>query len=1384
MGHGWVNQMGCLRASVSRWVMLLLVLGCVVGVAPALGVVGQFGEEGSGAGQFNEPRAIVVDNGDLLADPSAEDVYIADRNNNRVDKFSSEGVFLLAWGWGVADGQARLETCGPQSSHPECQPGIKGEGSGQFAEPSGVAVDSVSGPSQGDVYVEDVRNHRVQKFEPDGEFVLMFGEEVNETTKGDVCLAGEKCKEGVEAPGPVHGGFQRLSPDAIAVDSEGTVYVGDKSRVQEFNEGGAFTGETKLAVAGSGLVEGLAVDNASPRHLYVGGEESPPGVHEYELPSGAEVLPVRDESGRQDAIAVGPNNELFVDDRAVERILEFNQAGVEVASLPRHSTEGAKGLAYGTANRQLYLMVGVAVHVIAGPLPGPLVEVEQATVEPVGSASLTAGIDPENEQTEYVVEYGVQGSGETTSESVMMTANQFEAEVVTVKLKGLLPNVTYNFHFVARNAAGMSAGAVQSFTTLPGLSIDSESVSQVTATSARLAGTLNPFTVPTHYRFQYGSEACASAVHECVSVPVPEGYAGEGLGDVPFSVLVEGLTPGSVYHYRVVAVNECEPVANPGRQCTVDGTDRVFSTQSGEGSGLIDGRGWEMVSPPDKHGASLEVINEEGGDIQAAENGGGLAYVAKAPVTSGPAGSRSFVLQQLLATRSPGGVWSTREIATPHEAVAAIGPGGLSEYKLFSPDLSSAVVEPAGSTPLSATASERTPYVRDNSACEATSSEVIAAGCYTPLVTLADDTAEPFEAFGDSEAQGGLRKGTGVEFVTATTDLSHVLLGAPQSLVKEFHAGASEEETSLYEWAGGRLEPVSVLPDGVSAVTEAATGTGARVGADGESMRNAVSADGERVFFQIQPKNTIEVRLFLRDMARGETVRVDSAQGVKQPATIRSTFLMANTAGSRVFFESAGRLTADSTASEVLGSQDLYVFEVTSEPGEALAGRLTDLSVEANPLQSAGVGGVIGASEDGSVVYFYASGAPLVGGAPQGLDVYMERYDEGTGTWTAPRFIASLAGADGQGLSSTVLADLAARVSPNGRFLAFMSQASVTGYDNRDARSGQPDEEVYEYDADSERLVCVSCDPSGGRPAGVFDGDNEIVTKVPVLLVDRSTTWWDQWLAGSIPGWTPTQEPAGVSALDVSLYQSRYLTNEGRLFFDSPADLVPAAGNGREDVYEFEPGGLGGCSSSVSSASVVYVKELVGKPVEGCVGLISSGTSAEESAFLDAGGVGPGGSEGEDVFFVTGARLSSADTDSALDVYDAHVCSAVSPCPSGTVTVAPACSDTESCRAAPAPEPEVFGAPSSATFSGPGDVSSLAGSVSVAVKKPKTAAEVRAEKLARALKVCRKDKKQGRRVACEKKARKAYGVKASARRSGKSASRKAALVRGGGRGGR
>ena len=67
--------------------------------------------------------------------------------------------------------------------------------------------------------------------------------------------------------------------------------------------------------------------------------------------------------------------------------------------------------------------------------------------------------------------------------------------------------------------------------------------------------------------------------------------------------------------------------------------------------------------------------------------------------------------------------------------------------------------------------------------------------------------------------------------------------------------------------------------------------------------------------------------------------------------------------------------------------------------------------------------------------------------------------------------------------------------------------------------------------------------------------------------------------------------------------------------------------------------------------------------------LVSSGTSSEESAFLDAS------EDGSDVFFLTAAQRSSQDVDTALDVYDAHECSASSPCvppPADTPDTSPA----------------------------------------------------------------------------------------------------------------
>jgi hypothetical protein len=54
-----------------------------------------------------------------------------------------------------------------------------------LSEPTDVAVDNSSGPSVGYVYVTDTANHRIEKFGPSGQFLLMFGSEVNKTAVED-----------------------------------------------------------------------------------------------------------------------------------------------------------------------------------------------------------------------------------------------------------------------------------------------------------------------------------------------------------------------------------------------------------------------------------------------------------------------------------------------------------------------------------------------------------------------------------------------------------------------------------------------------------------------------------------------------------------------------------------------------------------------------------------------------------------------------------------------------------------------------------------------------------------------------------------------------------------------------------------------------------------------------------------------------------------------------------------------------------------------------------------------------------------------------------------------------------------------------------------------
>jgi hypothetical protein len=300
-----------------------------------------------------------------------------------------------------------------------------------------------------------------------------------------------------------------------------------------------------------------------------------------------------------------------------------------------------------------------------------------------------------------------------------------------------------------------------------------------------------------------------------------------------------------------------------------------------------------------------------------------------------------------------------------------------------------------------------------------------------------------------------------------------------------------------------------------------------------------------------------------------------------------------------------------------------------------------------------------------------------------------------------------------------------ARVSPNGQYLTFMSDRSLTGYDNRDASSSIPDEEVFLYDAAAGRLVCASCDPTGARPEGIEYG-------AKVTIGTNRLTQEPDWPSSS---WVASQTPVWASA---GAHQPRFLSDAGRLFFDSSDALIPQDINHNQDVYEYEPAGVGSCSPSSPTFAAAS---------GGCVGLITSGTASGESAFVDAS------ENGEDVFFLT-EKLVREDPDTALDVYDAHECTSASPCASIPVPP-PDCTTADACRAAPLPEPAIFGAPASATFSGAGNIAP-SGSVT-AQAKPKRL--TRAQKLAAALRECRA-RRHKRRAACERSARKRYAASA------------------------
>jgi hypothetical protein len=672
--------------------------------------------------------------------------------------------------------------------------------------------------------------------------------------------------------------------------------------------------------------------------------------------------------------------------------------------------------------------------------------------------------------------------------------------------------------------------------------------------------------------------------------------------------------------------------------------EAIRAEQGSAGLALPDCRAYELVTPVEKDNGEPEAVqvglNAPGlraiAGMQASVNGDRMAWASEYILPGSPSPGLEY-----LSTRDAAS-WSSENVIPPQSVENGLACPFLEGIAAYSADLSKGVLFDG--------------YGQPGSGFE---SEGLACGHDEPRLApgelegfqnlfLRDNENRSYRLLdltppGAPAADADGHKFYPAAFLAGSSDLSHVVFEEELPLTPE--AGSGDE---LYEWAGGADHLVSVLPGGAPVTEGRLAGATRNTGLEGGSTflpvnvaayRHAVSADGSRVFF------TAAGSLYLRENAaasraeecaspsRACTVQLDEAQSGAVGPGGGGHFMVASADGSRAFFTDENRLTADSTAAA--GKPDLYEYDLEKPAGN----RLTDLTVDA--AEPAAVLGVSGASEDGSDLYFVAEAA-LTGSQQNSHNAVAQpgRPNLYLAHAGATTFIATLDPADlcdwtsntgCSGANVPEASGLTARVSANGAFIAFPSIARLTGYDNTDVNTGNPDAEVFLYDSSSDRLDCASCEPGGAPPTAPS------IIRYPTNL--------------------------SLNNNDKSAYPQRNASGNGQVFFETADALLPRDANGVRDVYEY---------------------------AEGRLHLISSGTDAADSYFLDAT------PSGNDVFFATTQPLLARDPDTNYDIYDARVGGGFSEPPTS-----PAC-DGEGCRGVGTQAP-AEGSPATSHFEGPGN---------------------------------------------------------------------------------
>jgi len=1122
-------------------------------------------------------------------------LYVADLNNNRVSEYTAWGLFVRSWGWGVADGSVELQSCGPPMPEEDpdpslCREGIAGAGKGQLNSPFGMAVDPA-----GNVYVFELGNLRVQKFSPTGKFLVMFGGDVNKT----------KVEEG--AP-EAQRNVCPITPTDVCqagVSGEGPSQL---------------TGSIRDHIAYSPVADAILVGDKDAIQVF-----DLDGGYREEIAFEGELAAFAGFS--VSSLATDEDGNIYLSLSGVEDVFKLSPAGVPLAPGKPGESKFEVGNPLGVA-----VDVDGSVYAIDDP-PAILSDSEARVLQFDAAGNRTVPTKAETDAGEFFPYISYQGPSING-----LTTNLCEGSEE--------PGSLYITLFAASKASYVNGYGTPPIGCEPPPprppEIRAQFASAVGREEATVKAQINPlFWSDTTYYVEYGTGKCSEGGCPAKAPVSPAPLTGKSANAslTTAGVVLEGLEAGTTYHYRFVAQSggggpvfgvDPDGRGGPAQANPEEGLEATFRTfqpaaepsvcpsdgvRLGPSEKLPDCRAYEMVSPLDK----------EGGDV-ALWRGGHASFPHFLELhQSAPSGNR-FTYSSLFAFADPKGApyisqylaergsdgWASEPLSPPRAESPVVDVTSLfdNEFRGFSEDLCTAWVQPYSVATLAEGAVEKylNLYRRQNCA-DPPSYETL---------TLVKPSNRAASEYVVREVAGFSDDGT------------HTVFAANGKL----HADApalKASEPLLYEHTNDELRFVCYLPSGKASPSPCAAGTAA---GSISNRHNAVSADGSRIFW-----TAYSGTLGFTGIPGQIYVRIDGAETRKVSTTKSSDpawYWTAAEDGSKAIF------AFDSGALK----DELYELDVATETATLIAKE---------------VEGPMGASEDASRIYF-ASKEDLDEGGPASADDHnLYLYEAGPGGGEGDfTFIMELTAEDvGGDIDFPAPIDevqlRSARVSPDGLHATFTSVASPTptGYDNLDASSGEPTQQVYLYDAVEDELRCVSCNPTGARPAG-----ENIGTEVRPF-----------WVASRVQAW------------EVLFHAPRVLSEDGsRVFFESHEALVPRDTNGTWDVYQWEKPGKGSCeegSETFSDAS------------GGCVELISSGLSPTKSTFLDADPFG------DSIFFSTQSSLVEADY-GLNDVYVARVGGGF-PEPNGHEEC-----EGEACQSPPPPPPEVT--PSSELVQGAGNV--------------------------------------------------------------------------------